>query len=578
MAKSFVDVTSGQSLLTVSEAIIDIDNKSGSSRMYIPNVAKIDVRTTSTDRTLDTRNDAAEASTLTTIVIRLVDKNGLAPDESVDEIYNDVFGDKVCLKTQMEACSYGKVKIEPFIGRTPSNLNVKNGVVEVTMDHDANNGKDENKAWNAAVDLIGDLEDPMFGLVMFAYPPDGDHYAYAYINAKYSYYSNGLLKPVSLQMHEVGHNFGLAHSGQPGQGEYGDGTGAMGNGSGRDDQYICYNAQKNYQLGWYSDKTDAIDPLDGKGSRDFILNGVADYKKNNKDALISLRLDQTSRVKDYYIGFNRAKGIHRDTNEDENMVTIIRKDEGSPTQYGQSTKVASLNVGQSHMIKDFNGDGKDVTVEFMSVQNSGDDAKIRVVTKAVMPTPPPTLPPDCEKHFKVEFMTDKYPEDNVWEVTNTEGGTVATSATFTEQYKMYSQLICLNEKENSMSDEFTFTILDSYGDGVCCTYGEGHYHVYDNCGEKLVDSSDMTGNFEERSYSIKVKDGCGPDPPPPPPPCEDEVKTRFRWSRRRKSKKRTCAFLAKKGKCSKKVGNNDLGHKGKFVWELCKESCEKCDA
>ena len=57
----------------------------------------------------------------------------------------------------------------------------------------------------------------------------------------------------------------------------------------------CYNAVKNYQLGWYDLQIDSHDPIDFVGyPQSFVLNGVADYKKDGKsDAeLISLRLEQ----------------------------------------------------------------------------------------------------------------------------------------------------------------------------------------------------------------------------------------------------------------------------------------------
>ena len=52
---------------------------------------------------------------------------------------------------------------------------------------------------------------------------------------------------------------------------------------------------KNYWLGWYDLQTYSYDPIDSVGtSQSFVLNGVADYKKegSNQGELISLRLEQ----------------------------------------------------------------------------------------------------------------------------------------------------------------------------------------------------------------------------------------------------------------------------------------------
>jgi hypothetical protein len=64
-------------------------------------------------------------------------------------------------------------------------------------------------------------------------------------------------------MHEVGHTIGFRHSNQDGM-EYGDMTDYMGASYGTDDwPAICFNGQKNWQAGWYADRSIAIDPNDG---------------------------------------------------------------------------------------------------------------------------------------------------------------------------------------------------------------------------------------------------------------------------------------------------------------------------
>jgi len=81
----------------------------------------------------------------------------------------------------------------------------------------------------AAKDTIGDLDDPMFDLVMICLPPgQSDILAFAFNNSKYSFYNDEWCGYVDAQMHEVGHNLGLAHSGSLEEGEYGDTSGLMG--------------------------------------------------------------------------------------------------------------------------------------------------------------------------------------------------------------------------------------------------------------------------------------------------------------------------------------------------------------
>jgi hypothetical protein len=164
---------------------------------------------------------------------------------------------------------------------------------------------------------------------------------------------------------------------------------------------MCYNPQKSYQPGWYSDKTKSIYPLDGKygeNNFNFVLIGVSDYIINSdENGLIALRLEQTSREQDYYVGFNRDVGITEDIWEDANIVTIVRKEWGAPDEYGQSTKIASLTPGEKHVIKNFNGKQRTVETTFDSLENG--IAKIVVTGGDDMP---------CKNEAKKRFAVREH--------------------------------------------------------------------------------------------------------------------------------------------------------------------------
>jgi hypothetical protein len=68
-------------------------------------------------------------------------------------------------------------------------------------------------------------------------------------------------------MHNIGHNLNLAHSGERyfygcyGCRQRADQSGMMGKVSNKESSpRMCFNAAKNYQLGWYSDKTEVVTP------------------------------------------------------------------------------------------------------------------------------------------------------------------------------------------------------------------------------------------------------------------------------------------------------------------------------
>lgn len=558
ISETIANATSGQSVLTVSEAIIDAEEP----RMYIPEHASIRVHDLSTgvdrvtrkrdvDRDLISSEEQDNHShhnnrrltggpttvgELRTLVVRLTDKNNVAVTSDVNQLINDVFTDSSSLKTQTEGCSYGKLKIEPFRGNTPSNYYINNGVVDVKMDFDMNGDVSgwEQAGLKAAKNLLGNLEDPMFDLIMVCSPPSpkSNFLAFAFPNSKYSFYNNEWCGYVSGQMHEVGHNLGLGHSGETGDGEYGDGTGYMGFSQGTDDWKMCYNPQKSYQLGWYEDQTKVINPLDGVGRREFVLNGVADYGEN-KDAVLVLRLRQVTPDQDFYIGFNRAVGINEQTGEHRNMVTIIRKDYGAPDEYAQSTKVAALRPGQRVIIPNFNGSNKDVQIAFTGLTDDGRDARVIVLDNDQVPPPPPG---SCTK-FVVEVITDGYPDDNEWYIKDKGdwGRIAAISMPYQNENTKYRQEVCL--PQGRFAKNYVFAIEDKYGDGM----GSGSYKVFNHQGQlQFQGGNNFSSDNKWATHNIMVE--ADPNPPPPTkppttppteaptesPPCVDyfvEVKT-----------------------------------------------------
>ena len=515
IAAAIESATSGESTLTVTEAFVDTD----SPRMYIPENAHISLGNATTVETRMQKRRRSLTSTgpsttgvLKALVIRVIDKKNLQPTISVKKLVDDVFEDNVSLSSQTDACSYGKLKIEPFKGNTPSGKQIDNGVVNVKMNYDSNDGSAlDQAAMRAATDQLGDLNDPMFDLVMFCFPPGSPFVAFAYPNSKYSFYNDQWCGYVSAQMHEIGHNLGLGHSGEVGADVYGDTTGMMGSAAGVDDTSRCYNAQKSYQLGWYDDKTDTIDPLDGAGSYNLILNGISDYKKRS-DALIALRLEQTSLEQDYYVGFNRATGINKDSGEDRNMVTITRKEFGAPDKYGQSSKIAGLNPGDRFVIENFNND-RDVQIVFVGLENG--DAKILVIDGSELPQ----ASTRCQK-FTIELTTDSVPSDSFWYITNDKHEVTALSPVYNRGNRKYQQEVCL-----PMIDYPKPFKLFTRGRGSYKTYNDKNQEIFSGGKDSFVFLVPKDPNPPVPSPAPSQAPSAKPTPAPPCQPHTVEVKT-----------------------------------------------------
>jgi hypothetical protein len=83
---------------------------------------------------------------------------------------------------------------------------------------------------------------------------------------------------------------------------------------------------------------------------------------------------------------------------------------------------------------------------------------------------------------------DNYPEETSWTIKNSGGTTVASGGTYPSQPDGST----INVTNCLAAGTYTFTINDSYGDGICCTYGNGSYTLKDAAGNTLASGSSFT--------------------------------------------------------------------------------------
>ena len=70
----------------------------------------------------------------------------------------------------------------------------------------------------------------------------------------------------------------------------------------------------------------------------------------------------------------------------------------------------------------------------------------------------------------ISIQTDQYGNETSWEIT-TSGGQLVESGGNYDSNSEYDIVVGLED------GDYTFTIYDSYGDGMCCAYGQGSYSV-----------------------------------------------------------------------------------------------------
>lgn len=88
----------------------------------------------------------------------------------------------------------------------------------------------------------------------------------------------------------------------------------------------------------------------------------------------------------------------------------------------------------------------------------------------------------------VTINLDNYPEETSWILTDANGATVGSGGTYGSQPdgSTVTETFCLSD------GCYDFVINDAYGDGICCTYGQGSYSVTDENGTSLAGGSQFT--------------------------------------------------------------------------------------
>ncbi|MCK4342339.1 MAG: hypothetical protein KAY37_11520, partial [Phycisphaerae bacterium] len=81
-----------------------------------------------------------------------------------------------------------------------------------------------------------------------------------------------------------------------------------------------------------------------------------------------------------------------------------------------------------------------------------------------------------ESAIDIEIYTDNYPGETTWEVLEYPSmAIVCSGGPYANALTLYTEQCCVPD-----AGCYHFVIYDSYGDGICCAYGNGYYNVYYN--------------------------------------------------------------------------------------------------
>merc|ERR1711915_896688 len=119
--------------------------------------------------------------------------------------------------------------------------------------------------------------------------------------------------------------------------------------------------------------------------------------------------------------------------------------------------------------------------------------------------------PDKEKTV-VKVTTDTYYSETSWKVVGTDGS-IAISKDSYPSTDSFEDNYCLAE------GSYTFTIYDEWGDGICCSWGNGSYEVLVN-GDSVASGGEFTDEeskeFEVTASPTTAAPVTAPTSPSPP--------------------------------------------------------------
>ncbi|MCB0639531.1 MAG: T9SS type A sorting domain-containing protein [Lewinella sp.] len=118
----------------------------------------------------------------------------------------------------------------------------------------------------------------------------------------------------------------------------------------------------------------------------------------------------------------------------------------------------------------------------------------------------PACPPCTDVTITINL--DNYPSETTWTLSTQGGSTIASGGPYSSAGSTVQATYCLPD------GCYNFTINDSYGDGICCGYGNGSYSVVD-ANNNVIASGGNFGSSETTPFCIDSSGGG--------PTCDDGV-------------------------------------------------------
>ena len=96
---------------------------------------------------------------------------------------------------------------------------------------------------------------------------------------------------------------------------------------------------------------------------------------------------------------------------------------------------------------------------------------------------------------------DNYPQETSWKLLDDSNEIISTGS-LDYNIEVYTEDICVD-----YSSCFSLYVYDSFGDGICCSYGEGNFQVLDASGNTILVNDGDFDNFAEETFCLD-NSGC----------------------------------------------------------------------
>ena len=119
-----------------------------------------------------------------------------------------------------------------------------------------------------------------------------------------------------------------------------------------------------------------------------------------------------------------------------------------------------------------------------------------------LPSLIPSFHPTVSTSIQVTIKFDNNATQTGWYVTNENGNRIIERL---PGYYTGNDTLTITESVNleDVTGNYTFTVLDSYGNGLCCNEGVGFYSIHANDGQLLLFGEGQFGYSQNETFSFE---------------------------------------------------------------------------